>query len=64
MKDPYLVDEFTCEICGTRTWVYTNSSDKYVRSELCEYCGSPIRIRKSETWKDKLYKAFLRKRRF
>lgn len=64
MKDPYLVDEFTCEICGVRTRAYSNRPDKYVRRELCECCGSPIRIRKSETWKNKLYKAFLRKRRY
>lgn len=31
MKDSYLVDEFTCEICGTRTKSYTNSPDEYVR---------------------------------
>lgn len=60
----YLVNEFTCEICGVRTRVYSNRPDKYVRRERCQCCGSPIRMGKSETWKDRLYKTFLRLRRF
>lgn len=64
MNKSQLVDVYTCAICGTRTTVYTSSPDKYVRRELCECCGLPTRTWKSEAWKDKLYKAFLRKRRY
>lgn len=64
MAEPVLVDEYTCGICGIRVRAFTDSPDKYVRREHCPCCGSMLIAGKSETWKDKLYKAFLKKRRF
>lgn len=64
MTKPVLVDEYTCGICDVRFRVFTDSPDKYVRKKYCECCESMILTEKSETWKDKLYKAFLKKRRF
>lgn len=64
MKSPFLVDEYTCGICGVKTRVFSNRPDKYVRGERCKCCGLPLITEKSETWKDKLYKAFLKNRRY
>lgn len=64
MKSPFLVDEYTCGICGVKTRVFSNRPDKYVRGERCKCCRLPLITEKSETWKDKLYKSFLKRRRF